>query len=515
MTLAQNTKSWLNSLPGAVTLIALYCLAHMALRLSTSVNIGENDPQIILSIQDGLRWSYSTGEPPLFEWLAYLFAEIFGPTALIFQFLRYSFLALALVFVFLIARHISGSSLWALLTVESYALIYQVSWRMHEGFTHPIIAIAAVTGVFYAFLRLRDHLSLFNIALFFVFLAMGLLSNIWFYGFLAAFLIAIATESSARALLFKPLIMLAIIGAIGLAWPYWQVDSRFWNAPGWLLFTTPEGLLASEVSARLSGFFTGLTRPLLFVSPLLPLLILFFWPSLWKTRFYLLSCEPAEDKCDRRRVDDLRLLWATTAIAVLGLVVLGITNGYTEYSEHAVMPLFFLAPIGLMALVQRSNPARKQQHYFLILCILVLAGTFSSRAANLVILDPICSRCYFGIPFDGLAQHIADDREVGAVLTFHRRIGGNLRAHIREDQRVYDIGWPSLATPQAGDGAMIVAPDEASIDGYVSSAQRRYRFEQSGAARLVSVPWTHAFRQDGYRVSEWYVVPGTIGPTNQ
>lgn len=343
----------------------------------------------------------------------------------------------------------------------------------------------------------------------------GAILLIALYGFFATFLIALMVNRLTRTLLAKPLVLLAFVAAAFIALPYWRADTAFWNAPGWQLLVAPQILTSSGLSDRLAGLSAGFTKPLLFASPLLPFLVLFFWTNLWSSRHSLTSPKPADDDVHGSRDIGFGVLWRTQMLALVGIMVLlGLGTGYWDCSENHVMPLFFLAPIVLMILVHRSAPSATRLRYFLVLCFIVLVVSFSGRAANLIILDPICKKCYFGIPFAGLAQHIADDPTITLVFTNHRRIGGNLRPNLREDQRSIDLDWPSHFRPVEGQGAAIIVPIEASIKGYVGAAGRR-GFEQTGPPELVNVPWTHAFREDGYRVNQWYVVPGSIRQSNE
>lgn len=497
---AEQDKGWMTSLPGAALLIMLYGLAHAGLRLVTSPNLGENDPQIALSIQDGLRWSYGTGEPPLFEWLAYGLTELLGPGALVFQILRYGFLSLTLVFVFLIARRLTGSGFWALVTVEGYALVYQISWRLHEGFTHPIVAMAAAAGLFYAFLRLRKQINFTNGMLLFLVLSTGFLSNPWFYGFLVAFLLALLTYSEARLLLRHPIVLGAYTCALIAAAPYWLADEAFWSTGVLANALNPASWFTAPLSHRMDGVVAGLIKPLLFLSPLLPILILWFWPSLRANRRELLSGDTLE----------IRLLWRTILLGTAGLIAVGVLVGFHRYSEHAVMPLFALGPIFLMILVQRSCPSVLRVKRFLMLCLVLMITAFGARAANLIILDPICNRCYFGIPFAGLGEVLSAEDNVNLIIAGHRRFGGNLTSFVRQDQTMVSLGWPSHLEPQAGQPALLLVQREEDIDNRLYSSATRFGFEQTAETRTITVPWNHFFRPDGYRLSTWYAVPGMI-----
>lgn len=494
----------MTTLPGAAILIALYCLAHAVMRLATSQNLGENDPAIALSIQDGLLWSYRTGEPPLFEWLAFLVSELFGPTALTFQILRYGFLILSLIAIFLIARRITGSGLWSLITVESYALVYQISWRVHEGFTHPVVAMAGVAITFYAMLRLMDRCSIINVALFATALTIGFMSNAWFYTFLAAFGLAALSVEAARRVLLSPLVMLGIVLAVLSAVPYWQADSRFFQGIGWQIFQAPEDVMSVGFLTRLAGFFEGVAMPLWFLSPLLPVVVVWFWRPLWHAR---LGPARADDDAEK-------FLLRSVLVALAGLAVFGLFMGYQGYPEHALMPLFLLVPILLIRWVQRTEPSIRHVQRFVTLCLLFMVVTFGARAANLVILDPVCNRCYFGIPFEGLADEVDTRFSPDLVIADHRRWSGSYRAFLPDTVKVLDWGWPQQFTPQllATTGhvaTVLVLQDEAHVERMMVYAER-FGFQATGEVMPVDIPWPHLFRPSGYRTSTWWVVPGII-----
>ena len=494
---ADEGKSWITGLAGTTLLACLYGLAHAVLRLATSANLGENDPQIALSIQQGFQWSYGIGEPPLFEWLALALSEVLGPTALVFQILRYGLLAVTLIFVYLIARRMMGSALWALVTVEAYALVYQISWRLHEGFTHPMVAMAAAAALFYALVRWRERYSLAHALAVFAALTVGWLSNPWFYGFFGALMAAMLYDRREWRHMAHPLFLAALCVSLIVASPYWLADDAFWNAPAWRMLGDLTDLADAPWVLRLDGLVAGLTKPLLFLSPLLPILALLFGTDLWRARAHLWDAGDALPA----------LLWRTLGFAAVGLTALGIGMGYGNYSEHAVMPLFVLGPILLVFLVRRAAPSARRLSRFLIVCLILMVVAFAARAANLIILDPVCNRCYFGIPFEGLAHSLSSD-DADLVIAEDRRLGGNLVAFLPRSTDVVAIGWPDERHLEPGESALLIVQNEGTLDARLAAARARFGFEPMGAARQVIVPWRHAFRPDGYRSTLWYVVPG-------
>ena len=392
-----------------------------------------------------------------------------------------------------------GNSLWALVTVESYALVYQISWRLHEGFTHPMIAMAAVVGLFYALLRLVDRVSAVKVSLFCAFLAMGLVSNAWFYALLPAFVGAALSVKPARRALLHPATLAGIGLAICSAIPFWRAEPLFFEAPGWHMVTDPGTALSVGLTARLDGLAAGLVKPLLFLSPLLPILALWFAKPLWRVRSKVWRSESTGEQ----------LLVRMLAASVLVLVLYGVLTGQGNYAEHAVMPLFVLGPIVLMRWVQRAAPSAVLVQRFVSLCLVLMVVAFGARAANFIILDPVCNRCYFGIPFNGLADAVTDAFPRHVVLADHRRLGGNLRAFLPDETTVRALGWPQAAPLDDGADAVLIIARQEDVEA-LTAAAAGLDFVATGQAQSITVPWPHLFRETGYRSTVWYGVPGRI-----
>lgn len=460
------------TLAGALSFIGLYGLAHATMRLFASWNLGENDPVSALNIQSLATLERSGAQT--FDMLAFGLAEIFGPSALIFQILRYGLLAIALGFVFVVARRITGSGLWALLTVESYALIYQISWRFHEGFTDPLISMVAVAGLFWAISLLVRERSGFAIAMAVWFIALGALTGVWFAGFVFALTAAvIATPSLPN----RRLILVLGIAGVVLSVLY------LWGS-GFFVEEWPE-----PVNPLLRIGKAGL-KTLAYLAPFLPLVFLIFWRSLRGTR------PPA---------DPLSSLIATASLmSALGLLVACLVLGDANFPEHAVMPLFFLTPIAVIDHIRRGAPSMGAVRIYVGLCLFLMVVAFGGRAANLYVLDPVCKRCYFGIPFKGLADALKADPDFASakiVLTPTERLSGNLYVFWPEKT----FAFPSEATPHK---ALYVWPEDMN-DVNVRNWLRAQGMAPDTIAEVLRtskeliIGWPHVWRQTGYRSSIW------------
>lgn len=476
-------SSFFHSVPGALSLFALYGFAHGTLRLAASWNLGENDPLSALNAQ-----SYETlaaSGAASFDILVFLVSKIFGPTALVFQILRYGLLTAALGFVFAMSRRISKSGFWALLTVESYALIYQVSWRLHEGFTHPLVAVLAVCGLSWALLHSIREPSGIMTASAFVFAALGGLTGVWFAVFLLSLLIAL---SWSQALPNRRLPIAA--AGTGLA----VFIARFYAAG--------ESAALLSGSAGASGAAAGaVLKVAAYFAPLVPVILLVFMPA---TK----GAGSGEDAF-------IALVRRASLAAVFILVGGSLALGRADFAEHALMPVFFLTPIWLIDRIRRNNPPKRRIEIYAALCLSLMAVAFLARAANLFVYDPVCRRCYFAIPYSGLAEALKKDAtlaEADTVVTPQARLSGNLYTYWPEKDFAFPVMkerknalfvWPaSMDGPALEEWLERQGLKDAEIDALIAGA------------RLFEIGWPHLWRETGYRKTAWRAAVLRRAPAN-
>lgn len=135
---AADKTGWLYSVAGVATATALYSALHITARLLASHNLGEDDPLDEILTQT-LTIGYLPSQPPLYDWLLWIAQQAAGVGALPYQLVKYGLLTVSCAFIFVCARRVmKGDAFWAFLSVEALALIYQISWRFHEGGTHAV-----------------------------------------------------------------------------------------------------------------------------------------------------------------------------------------------------------------------------------------------------------------------------------------------------------------------------------------------------------------------------------------
>ncbi|MEO1067215.1 MAG: hypothetical protein AAFW47_07540 [Pseudomonadota bacterium] len=476
-------KDRLSTLPGVIAALGLYGLLHATMRLTASSNLGENDPLSVLQTQSVHALLQSEGI--IFDALVFALAEILGPSALVFQILRYGLLAIALAFVFLIARRATGSGLWALLTVESYALIYQISWRFHEGFTYPLVAMVAVAGTFWAYGKLRDG-ERSAYAWLAVFSIIGMTTGVWYALFAASCAVTIGLRGgnslAASWLATIPIVWIIVLEGL---------------APAGLLGHVSEKELFDGFDVSLDGALKAASAILAYLSPFLVIVILLFARSL-------------ADRLGETH-HDIRIIKLASIIAAIGLIAIGGLNGRADYAEHALMPVFFLTPIWIMDAVRRSMPSDIAVKTYILICLALMVVAFGARAANLYVLDPVCKRCYFGIPYEGLADTISKMRDISPqapIIADSDRLAGNLTSFWAGDHRVFRTA-SSLENLDRFSGGALLVWDETRGGGALPARLGNLAAERRDAVlantRTIEVPWRHMWRVTGYRQSVWKV----------
>ena len=128
-----------------LAIVTVYACLHAGFRLLASDVLGEDDVYDIVFSQE-LRIAYDAfpRQPPLYNWVLWAVQQVLGPSLESFLLIKYTALVASAGFLYLAARRALANTLFALLTVESMALIYSISWRFHEGFTHEVGAMVAV-----------------------------------------------------------------------------------------------------------------------------------------------------------------------------------------------------------------------------------------------------------------------------------------------------------------------------------------------------------------------------------
>ncbi|MEQ1712000.1 MAG: glycosyltransferase family 39 protein, partial [Hyphomicrobium sp.] len=490
-------------------LVAAYAAIHIGFRLLASWSLGEDDPLENIHVQQ-LRALYEPWQPPLYDWVLYLVQRFTGPNILSFLAIKYAALIATGGALYAIARKAIGPGITALLAVESLALIYQLSWRYHEGYTHQVGAMFAVAATMWATLRAlesdkpRDVLWLGLIA------GLGVLTQPVFLVFLVALAVAVAVEPDARARLFAPRLVLAAL-PVAACLGFYVLQSL--AARPAMSASLPAAFAAMLPDWRhaLGGFVNAARAPLFYLSPLILIVPLFF-PGFVQRAVQDLTGIAG---LSRRRLGDdpsepgqFERIVLRTSVVGFGISLVGASLlGLKGYASHVFMPLYLTSVVWIMGVVRRTGPTPLSLTRFGRLALAIAIFALLARLANMFVLDPVCKICRWGIPYAGLAEELTRaGADRGVIVAYDHEIGGNLRALLPRAIVTLPHGGAAQPVKPASDRSRKVVVWRATdAPPFAGKASSPYLLpgEALGDVTLVRVPWRHLWRPDGYRHSEW------------
>jgi hypothetical protein len=505
------TTGRLYTLAGVLLAAGLYSLLHVGARLLASLNLGEDDPLEEILIQT-LAPSYLPGQPPLYDWLLWLLEQATGQGAVKFQLLKYGLLTAACGFIFLAARRVmKGDAFWAFLSVEALALIYQISWRFHEGFTHQVGAMCAVAATFWALLRVVEERRPADFAVLGLAAGLGVLTTNAYWVFLAALLTAAMLQPAIRRAVLRPGLLLtaALIGGPYALWLAHTPDGLAAILPALAV-----GEAAAPAKLVLTGIRRAFTEPLMYLAPLIFIYPLFFprmVPGVLRT---------ARLRPNRAATPDFEQLLLHMTLLCIGALILGaVLFGVHKYATHALMPLFLTTLIWLTAQARRAASDQGQIRRFVIAAAGVAIIAFCGRAANMYVQEPVCQICRWGVPYAELAEAMKRAGAGGQILVADKELGGNLRRFF-PDARVALAGMPAYAPPGFdASAAVTLVWDAADKPDRTLAVLRGIRPDLPAGilqtSRAIDLTWRgHLWKPDGYRVSSWrlLVLPPSKAP---
>lgn len=486
-------------LAAVLTAALLYCSLHAGFRLIASGNLGEDDPLESLRVQQ-LLMIYAPPQPPLYDWVLWLIQRALGPGVAGFLLIKYAALTATAGFLYVTALRILKDRVWALLVVESMALIYQIAWRYHEGFTHEIGAMVAVAATLWAFERVIAQTQLRDFIWLGVIVGLGLMTELTYAMFLATLALAALLQPALRTRLIDRRLFASAALALLVASPY---ALALLQSPGPLQFVTRHSTSALVNLGK--GLLDALRGPLFYLSPLIVLLPLFIPGFLRVATADIVAAFTAPNARDSANLPRLVLTQALfgVALCIAGAVLLGASG----YAMHRLMPLYLSSVIWLMDVARRASPTAAPRRRLVAFAAFVAVAALSARLTNMFVLDPVCKICRWGIPYTGLAAEMQARGFDGAglIVAAGTELAGNLRAQFPH-ALVTTAAVPQR--PAFGRGRMAIVwgnETAAEVESLVSAADARIPIDLSRAT-AADIPWHHLWRPTGYRTSTWHVL---------
>lgn len=489
----------LSGLAMVLLAVLVYSSLHVGFRMLASSTLGEDDVFDNINAQF-LQLGYAPRQPPLYDWVLWAVQQVTGPTLSSFLLIKYGALTATAGFLYLSTVRILGDRIWGFLAVESMALIYQISWRVHEGFTHEMGAMVAVAATLWAFLRVSDFGRARDFALLGVVVGLGFLTEPAFYVFTLMLATAAALQPALRVRLWRWPLLMTLAIAVFIASPYylWLVsDPKHFEE----IFKPSEGYLKE----LLFGIRDALRGPFFYLSPLIVFLP-FIFPGSLRIAIGDLRRPPNQSATPDFEQMLLHLGLAGVAWSLFGAVLFGISR----YPIQVLMPLYLVTVIWLFGVCRRAAGTERNIGRFTTLALTIAVIALVARLLNMFVHDPVCKICRWGIPYEQLASEIHKQGfDKGTVIAVDFDLAGNLRAQIPDAKMVMRLSpdvFPPDARPVTGKVAFVWGAK--NTDENVQPLIKPYLppGRSASEARLVRIPWTHLWRPTGYRTSDWRVL---------
>lgn len=496
---------WFFSLKGVLLVIVAYSSAHVVTRLFASLNLGEDDPHENI-LGQVLKFAYEPLQPPLYNWVLWGVQQVTGPNIVSFLFIKYALLITIACLLFVVARRVLGDPLWAFMCVETIGLIYQTTWRLHEGFTHEMGTIAAVLAGSWAFLRLLENPNGRAFALFGLIAGIGMLTQSKFVFFLMAIFIAGLFQASIRNLFseHRSKLVLALVLAAVISGPFYIWAFVGNDALSELMRPLANQENFSHSQKVLIGLKDAVIKPAACLLPLIVILVVVF-PGMAPATLHL-SRHPSGPE------PDLVLLIGHYVLLILGGLVVGaLVFGLNKYPAHRLIPLLLIAVVWLVHLARLGCQSRKQIKLFAAVVGVFLVVTFVGRMLNMFALDPFCKICRWGIPYAELAQTIRTSGFThGTIMTAEHELSGNLRRFFPNDRIVstYRPIYEPPATSEIAKGQTVLVWSERfqpwlAYD-HAEPFLRKGDLARPWTVYRAEMPWRHSWRETGYRKTTWF-----------
>ncbi|MEM1371475.1 MAG: hypothetical protein AAGG72_04500 [Pseudomonadota bacterium] len=550
-----------------LTAVTLYSLAHAGMRLAISPVLGEDDVmEAIFAQQWQVAYDMCPRQPPLYNWVIYYVQQIMGPGLASYLVVKYAALIITAACLYLAAYQALQNRLFALLSVEALALIYQIAWRYHEGFTHEVLAMAltmaTVATVFYMasaqshsvsvqatlstvdMVRTEDirsdvqgatsaqtWLAFIGLG---VLLGLGLLTEPTFAVFFACLAFAIASEPRLRSSLLRPPLALSLVIALLMAAPYllWIISEPA-RVGAW------SRLIQPDLIATLDNALAALRGPFAYLFPLILIMPLVFPGFIRRAGAdVLLACRFGSFSTHHPPDPALSIATGATAkikptispdrlpsalellslriglFAFISSLAGAFALGISAPAVHVLMPLYLPMVIWLFGAAKRAQATPLTITRFTRIAVAIAAVAFVARAANLVVLDPVCKTCRWGIPYAALADELRSlgVRDDATILTVSKELAGNLRVEFPNASivsRLYPTFTPATARPVGSDTVFIWPANHKKLP--VAHIRKALQPELPANrsfddAREITVGWSHFWRVEGYRTTTWRVL---------
>ncbi|MEM8538437.1 MAG: glycosyltransferase family 39 protein, partial [Pseudomonadota bacterium] len=380
----------------------------------------------------------------------------------------------------------------------------QIAWRYHECFTQEVLEMVIVMATVCVEFTIINGKVLCKWVFLGVAIGLGLLTEPTYYVFVVCLFAAVGLQPGARRAVFQRGLILSGLIALVVASPYlfWLLEDGRRLAAWWALF---------DLSAigSIENTWAALRGPVAYLSPLIVILPLVF-PGYLQTVWGDLRRGP--ERGPNADLEQISLHCGVLALAAS--LVGGLLLGVKGPAVHVLMPLYIPMVIWLFGVARRSSVTSLHVARFTQIALVIAVVAFGARMANMFVLDPVCKTCRWGIPYGALAQTLKEQgvSEAGTIVTVDKELAGNLRRYF-PDAPIVNVMYPRFAphgiSAVKGDVTIIWPIGHKKLPVAAIASQITPVLPIGVGmkdATVLTVPWSHLWRDDGYRTSQWAFV---------
>jgi lipid-A-disaccharide synthase-like uncharacterized protein len=469
---------------------ALYFAAQVVLRLLTGPTVSFDEGEQVVLTQR-LLLGY-TSQPPLYTWLQSGVFALVGRGVLGLALLKNALLFSIYLFVWLIARRVSGSERTASTAVLATFLLPQISWEAQRDLTHSVLLTVASLATFWMLLRLSEDHRPWDAVLFGICAAAGFLSKYNSIFFLAGLLAAALSVPEIRRRLRARNLLLglglaALLAAPHFLWAAQHMDETMLQAGKLGIARGP-----SRLAVSWRGLKAFVEASVGFVAPLA-----FPWAIFLAVSRRAAPISPAWPAGEAlvRRTMAASLLLTAMAIEI---------SRATTVKEHWLMPALSLVSIPV-AISLEKRWSRAGRRAFTALAVLGAAGVLFTMASRFAV--PAWTGGYPRIqtPYEPIARQIREAGFTrGILVSPDQWIAANLELEFPASLSIFadlaafptrtDVPWVFVWDPtwgkKTGEGGpapnvRIFAAERRGFDLLAASPRRALARYPSGDEALV------------------------------
>ncbi len=448
--------------------IAVVLVAHAAIRIFGTDNFSVDDTESTINTQV-FQLFYALRNPPLFDWLYFGFARVFGVSEVTLLILKTLLLGGAATFLYLGARPLFRQPRLLTAAMLGYGVTGFYGWDVYQQFTHTIAFIFALGFTLWALMRVLRRGATADYLLLGLAFGLGTLSKYLYLIDFAALAVAALRQPAYRPRLFTwkmgwgVIVALAVISPLLVGLGVYLGDAAS---------AVADHVVASPGPGRLLGVGAFLVASAMFWLPLAAIL----WACLaWRRP----KPETAEAAPPLANGDFYHLLRDATLLMVAFAVVSILAFNTDITKPRYLVPMLSFLPLAIFAAIDRREIRPAAVDQFIKVAAGVIAGVAIVRfLIFLFVAPPFCvPKCRVFRDYAPLVERLTDaGGKQTVILTEDVHLGSNL-LRLVPNSRV-------LMGAYRGGAGLGLAPPEARLCYFVWLRDSRDRHNVSLRAAL-------------------------------